>query len=61
MRVITDPLGQTHSPANSDHYSHLKVVLLCYVLQSGYGQTPRAKIVVITTGLVDQDLEVFRR
>ena len=25
MRVINDPQGHTHSPASSDHYSHLKV------------------------------------
>ena len=28
MSAINDPLGQTHSPASSDHYSHLKVVVL---------------------------------
>ena len=26
-----DPLGQTHSPANSGHYSHLKVILFCEI------------------------------
>ena len=53
MSAINDPLGQTHSPASSDHYSHLKVVLFCEILKSPDGRTdgrtPRAKI-VITTG-----------
>ena len=31
---INDPHRQTHSPARSDHYSHLKVVLFCYILKS---------------------------
>ena len=52
MSAIIDPLGQTHSPASSDHYSHLKV-LFYEILNSGDrrtdGQTPRVKI-VITTG-----------
>ena len=51
--AINDPLGQTHSPASSDHYSHLIVVLFCEILKSGDwqtdGQAPRAKK-VITTG-----------
>ena len=34
-RHVCDPLGQTHSPASSDHYSHLKVVLFCAILKSG--------------------------
>ena len=29
MCAINDPLGQTHSPASSDHYSRLKFVLFC--------------------------------
>ena len=28
MGVINDPLVQTHIPASSDHYSHLKFVYL---------------------------------
>ena len=39
MRVIKDPPGQTHSPARSDHYSHLKFVLFCEMLKSGYVRT----------------------
>ena len=39
MRIINDPLGQTHSPANSDHYSRLKFVLFCEILKSGDGRT----------------------
>ena len=31
MCVIDDPLDQTHSPASSDHYSHLKLVLICEI------------------------------
>ena len=27
MRVINDPLDQTHSPASSDHYSRLNFVV----------------------------------
>ena len=33
--VINDPLGQTHNPANSDHYSNLKIILFCAILKSG--------------------------
>ena len=33
MCAINDPLNQTHSPAISDHYSHLKVVLFCEILK----------------------------
>ena len=36
MSAIYDPLGQIHSPASSDHYSHLKIVLFCV---RTYGQT----------------------
>ena len=36
---INYPLVQTHSPANSDHYSCLKVVLLCEIFKSGDGCT----------------------
>ena len=36
--VNNDPLGQTHSPANSDHYSHLKFVLLYEKWVPAYGQ-----------------------
>ena len=45
--AINDALCQTHSPASSDHYFSLKVVLFCKILTDG--QTTRAKI-VITTG-----------
>ena len=31
--VMNDPLGQTHSPASSDHYFHLKFVLLYDILK----------------------------
>ena len=44
MCAVNDPLGQTHSPASSDHYSHLKIVLFCEILTDG--QTTRAKIVI---------------
>ena len=33
MCAINDPLGQTHSPASSDHYSRLKVLKSCFVLR----------------------------
>ena len=36
--VINDPLGQTHSPDSSDHYSHLKFVLFSGILKSGNGR-----------------------
>ena len=53
MRVINDPLGQTHRPPSCDHYARLNFVLFCKILKSGDGrtdgQTTRAKI-VITTG-----------
>ena len=48
MCAINDPIGQTHSPASSNHYSRLKVVLFHEILKSGDGQTTRAKIVIIT-------------
>ena len=64
MRVINDPLGQTHSTASSDHYSRL------YLRDfKNFGRTDgrtdrqhmRCKNIVITTGraclwvgLVDQ-------
>ena len=37
--LINDPLGQTHNPAISDHYSHLKVVLFREFLKRGNGRT----------------------
>ena len=40
MCVINDPLGQIHSSASSDHYSHMKFVLFCEILKSG-GRTNR--------------------
>ena len=51
MCAINDPLGQSHSPASSDHYSRLKVALFCEIWKVGrtYGQTTCAEI-VITTG-----------
>ena len=39
MIAISDPLGQTHSPASSDNYSRLKVVLFCELLNIGNGRT----------------------
>ena len=65
MSAINDPLGQTHSPASSYHYSHLKVVFVLRDFEKWGrtdvrtdGQTPRAKIVITTdrdrVGLVDQ-------
>ena len=56
--AINDPLGQTHSPTNSDHYFYLKFVLICEVLISGDGQTYGVQT-VITTGLVDQNFFEF--
>ena len=38
MCAINDPLGQPHSPASSDHYSHLKIVLFCVILKSEDGR-----------------------
>ena len=50
MSAINDPLGQTKSPAHSDHYSLLNF-LFCEILKRGTDvQTTRADI-VITTGL----------
>ena len=52
MCAINDPLGQIHSPASSDHYSHLKFVFVLRDFEKWERtdvQTPRAKI-VITTG-----------
>ena len=31
MFAINDPLGQTHKPASSDHYAHLKLASLCEI------------------------------
>ena len=31
--VINDLPGQTHNPASSDNYSHLKIVLFCATLK----------------------------
>ena len=39
MRIINDPLGQTHSPASSYHFFHLNLVLFCEILKSGEGRT----------------------
>ena len=39
MCAINDPLGQTHSPASSDHYFHSKIVLFCEILKSGDRRT----------------------
>ena len=61
MRVINDPLGQTHSPASSDRYSRWNFILFCEILKSEDGRTDRQNVqIVITTGpwllvgLVDQ-------
>ena len=43
MCAISDPLGQTHSPAGSENYFHLKFVLLCEFLKSGDGRTEGRK------------------
>ena len=37
--VINDPLGQTHSPTNSDHYFHTTFVLFCDFLKNREGRT----------------------
>ena len=34
MCVSNDPLGQTHSPTNRDHYSDLKFLLFGEILKS---------------------------
>ena len=47
--TINDPLGQTHSPASSNHYSYLKIVLVRKIFVLTDVKKPRAKI-VITTG-----------
>ena len=39
MYAIDDPLGQSHSPASSAHYSPLTIVLFCEILKSGDGRT----------------------
>ena len=39
MPVINDPLGQTHNPASSDCYSHLKIISLWKILKSGDART----------------------
>ena len=44
MYAINDPLGQTHSPASSDHYSHLKFVLFREILKSWEERTYRHHI-----------------
>ena len=31
--AVNDPLGQTHSPTGSNHYSHLKFVLFCEIFE----------------------------
>ena len=38
MCAIKDTLGETHSPASSDHYSHLKFDLFSEILKSGDGR-----------------------
>ena len=35
ISFINDPLGQIHSLARSNHYSHYKFVLFCEILKSG--------------------------
>ena len=39
MCVINEKLGQTHSPASSDRYFHLRFVLFCEILKSGDERT----------------------
>ena len=46
MCAINDALGQTHCPANSDHFAHLKKVSFCKILM--HGRTPFAKAVIAT-------------
>ena len=41
MYAINDPLGRTNSPASSDHYSDLRVVLFCEISKSGNGRKDR--------------------
>ena len=54
LSVINDPLGQTHSFANGDHYSRFNFVLFCEIEKWGRtdGETGvqilLAKIVIIT-------------
>ena len=64
MSAINDPLGQTNSPAGSDHCSHLKVVLFCEILKSGDGRTDgwtsRAKI-EITTAVTRGSIWTYKR
>ena len=50
MCAISDPLGQTHSPSSSDHYSHLKMILFCEIFKRGDGRTPREELVITTVG-----------
>ena len=52
MRVINDPLGQTHSPASSDNYFRLKFWFVSQDFEKWERtdiETTRAKI-MITTG-----------
>ena len=45
--AINDPLGQTHSPSSSYHYSNLKIVLFCEILNTRMDRrTPCVKIVI---------------
>ena len=37
--VMNDALGQIHSPANSDQYTHLKMVLFCPILNEKWRRT----------------------
>ena len=60
--AINDPLGQTHSPASRDHYSHLKFVLFCEISKrvdrGKDGQTdvwtPCVIIVILLPVIVDR-------
>ena len=54
MCAINDPLGQTHSPASSDHYSHLKVVLFCDILKGEDRRKDGHYRPWLWVGLVDQ-------
>ena len=53
MCVINDPLSQTHSPASSNHYAHLKFILFCEILKSGDGRT-----VGLAEGIIDDTCPV---
>ena len=53
MRVINDPLGQTHSSASSDHYSGLNFVLFCEILMDGWTEKETMLATGMTVGLAE--------